>query len=359
MSPSAELCILAFVFLSKADIASGQTGMNKIVSLRHQAVLDCLVSSLISTQWTRTTDGISNSLPIADGCSVNENNAEYYSTELLGGNVCRLTIRNATMQQSGVYICFDGSSTPYRSLVTVIDPVANVVVHNQSNEIVEGDQLNISCSINFTGPSSPAPSILPKPYFTSPGQRFTNFTYPSANVVTVVATVRVQRPTVSIFQCNTVFEITGNTTNYNATAPADNIPLGNSTECDVQYVPLKPTLTIRHDEHCESSAITCSSKGNPAPNYRWQNSIDLRVTLNTNDTLTLKEINEKNMYMCQAYNTIRNVTNYSPATCNVSGVDCTFIVKCRGATTIFTSGNSCATVIAAAVAVGVFLFIGT
>lgn len=110
-----------------ADIASGQTGMNKIVSLRGQAVLDCLVSSLISTQWTRTTDGISNAfLLIASGCSVSGNNSEYYSTEQLGGNVCRLTIRNATMQQSGVYTCFDGSSTSYRSLVTVIGELQTI-----------------------------------------------------------------------------------------------------------------------------------------------------------------------------------------------------------------------------------------
>ena len=109
------------------------------------------------------------------------------------------------------------------------------MVYNQS-EVVEGDLLNISCSINYTGPSPPAPSLRPLPYWTtSPGQSFTSaIYYPSSNVVTLVATVRVQKPTVPIFRCNTVFEITGNTTGYNLTDPADNFTVGTTkTEMDV------------------------------------------------------------------------------------------------------------------------------
>lgn len=83
-------------------------------------MLDCVVSSMAITQWTRTTDGTNNALSIASGCSVIGDNSAYYRTEQPSGNTCRLIIGNVTMQQAGVYTCFDGSARVYISLVTVI-----------------------------------------------------------------------------------------------------------------------------------------------------------------------------------------------------------------------------------------------
>ena len=102
------------------DFARGQTGPNAVSLINGQVMLDCPVSSMEYTQWTRTTNGFDNTLVIAFGCSVIGNNAAYYSTEHVRNNSCILIIGNATMQMGGVYTCFDGSSTTYRSLVTVV-----------------------------------------------------------------------------------------------------------------------------------------------------------------------------------------------------------------------------------------------
>ena len=102
-------------------VVRGQApGPNAVVLKNNQTMLDCVVAETTIAQWTRTTDGTNNPLTIASGCNVTGNNSAYYSTEQPGGNICRLIIRNATMQQAGVYDCFDGASTTYRSLVTVI-----------------------------------------------------------------------------------------------------------------------------------------------------------------------------------------------------------------------------------------------
>ena len=120
-----------------------------------------------------------------------------------------------------------------------LDPVASVVVLKQP-EVVEGDELTIMCNITYSGPSSPAPVLHPSPYWTtSPEQNYTSdiiYYYPSTdvNVITLQAVITVQKPIVPIFYCNTLFEITGSTTGYNLTAPADNLTVGVTTELDVQ-----------------------------------------------------------------------------------------------------------------------------
>lgn len=120
-----------------------------------------------------------------------------------------------------------------------MDRAASLVVYKQS-EVVDGDQINISCAINYNGPAFPAPSLRPSPFWTtSPEQIFNSATYhPSTNAVTLVATVRVKKPTVPIFQCITVFEVQGSTSEYNATAPPDNFTVDATQELNVlcEYV---------------------------------------------------------------------------------------------------------------------------
>ena len=102
-------------------------GPNAVVLINGQATLDCVAVNMATTQWLRTTDGSSNSLLIAYGCSVSGSNAAYYSTETPGGNICRLIIGNATMQQAGVYSCYNGASTIFNSFVTVIGESQQII----------------------------------------------------------------------------------------------------------------------------------------------------------------------------------------------------------------------------------------
>ena len=97
-------------------------GPNAVVSINGQTMLDCVAAQMANgTTWTHATDGTNNNpLTIASGCSVNSSNAAYYSTVQPGDNICRLIIENATMQQAGIYNCFNGASTTYWSLVTII-----------------------------------------------------------------------------------------------------------------------------------------------------------------------------------------------------------------------------------------------
>jgi ATP-dependent protease HslVU (ClpYQ) peptidase subunit len=309
MSSSLGLNLPAVCLFLGVVVRGQSAGPNAVVVINGQTMLDCNTNDLSLSNWRHSPDGTNNFITISFGCGlITGNDAAYYRTELIGGNICRLTIANVTMQQAGVYNCYDGASTLYKSLVTVIDPVASVVVYNQS-EVVESDQLNISCGINYNGPGSPAPSLRPSPYWTtSPGQIFASvISHPSTKVVTVVATVTVQKPTVPVFQCGTVFEITGNTSGYNSTAPADSFAVGSTTEIDVQYPveTMSISSTVPLEDKCISKpeTLTCTADANPPAQYIW---LDLKN--NTNTTGAVLSISSGGEFQCTASNSIRSQT---------------------------------------------------
>jgi hypothetical protein len=328
---SIVLCILV---VAVKDTYGQTKPSNAVAEIGGGTTLSCS-DSLLDPNWIMSKDGNStNQLLIAPSCIVNTNLQNHYAVDKTGGPpfVCNLIVFNVTMDQAGVYWCTGSGDRSY-ALLTVLDSTPTMTYNNTPN-VMEGNSVVITCSLNYNGSVEPAPTLRPYFYWTNNTGNNASNVYnqpPTINSVLSELTVTAGQADIMPYTCHVYLQLIPSVTpGYASNTPSVHIN-ASSPNITVMYAPSTPVITsmpeiiVINGVSCGISVLTCSSTGNPTPNYRWYDTAD-NVILSTTNTLTLAEVNRN--YRCEAHNTIPNMMYNASATFTISEYNCASTAKC-------------------------------
>lgn len=243
----------SFLLLAFAGVDATITEFpsNAVAEIGNDVTFNCTTDNS-PPSWYLTTDGTSTDIQyIAAGCVVEPQFIDQYRVEQPDGDIaiCNLIAVGVTSDQAGVYTCTENGPTA-SALLTVVDPEISVTVHNQS-EIYDGQQLAITCFVQFFTSALPAPTLRPSiAWTTSPEQIFTTSEDDeSPNAITSIAMVTVQKPIVPIFTCNVNFVLSPSSPpdGYAANNPDDTYQINTSIVYDVSAEPTTGCGSILRD----------------------------------------------------------------------------------------------------------------
>jgi hypothetical protein len=295
-------CILLFIYsimFTEASIVIGP--LNTAGNVGSAVALTCINDRRTCQDiYWNTVDVNGKATFLSSGSAMLNNVGGRYSVNVTINGECRLTITGLQLSDAGEFSCqesVDGRPQIKRAVLSVLESAPSLVSNvSLSSEIVEGDIVNISCSVKYSSKSQAVVSLNASGQLV---QSSTNITK-----LSTLVTARRQEP-FGPFKCIVTFQLLNDDSGELATNLVQSENISTAAK-DVLYtasnLKLSPDVTLFRP----GVSVTCLAEGNPEPTYQWLRRTD-NATMPTGQVLTINESSDTR-YQCFASNPIRGET---------------------------------------------------